>query len=134
MELDRVGNTTFPDIEFSLFVVPYNATVVIATTPEASKIILEWTSNVTNLYQGFLISYVNNKTNETFNVTVNKFVSSYELNNLTGYSHYFINFAVYTLAGIGKWTEVVLETMEDGRWIVVYHRRGGLQQPVVVYV
>ena len=70
-----------------------------------------------NLYQGFLITYLNNKTNETFNATVNTFESSYELHNLTGYSHYIIKFAFYTLAGIGKWTQVVIETEEDGRWI-----------------
>ena len=61
------------------------------------------------------MTYLNNKTNETFNATVNKIASTYELYNLTGYSHYIIRFAAYTLAGIGKWSEVIVMTKEDGR-------------------
>ncbi len=64
---------------------------------------------------------MNNKTNETANFTVSKFKSTYELYNLTGYSHYIVKFAVYTLAGIGKWSEIVVETEEDGRWIAGHY-------------
>ena len=49
-------------------------------------------------------------------MTVNEALSSYELSGLTGYSYYIINFAFYTLAGVGKWTEIVVETVEDGRY------------------
>ena len=48
-------------------------------------------------------------------MTVNQALSSYELSNLTGYSHYIIHFAFYTLAGVGKWSEIVVQTEEDGR-------------------
>ncbi|XP_028403045.1 uncharacterized protein LOC114525810 [Dendronephthya gigantea] len=106
-----------PDMKISnitTYQVPFQATFPNVTSPEASKIILEWNpEEFSHLYQGFLITATNNKTNETTNVTENAMGSPYELNNMTGYSYYIIRFAVYTLAGIGKWSEVVIKTMED---------------------
>ena len=76
---------------------------------------------VTNLYQGFVIVYSTKKTNETFNVTVNSAQSFYELTNLTGFSYYEIRLAIYTLVGLGKWSEpITVLTAEDGLYLACF--------------
>ena len=65
--------------------------------------------------------YSTNRTNETFNVTVNSAQSFYELTNLTGFSYYEIRLAIYTLVGLGKWSEpITVLTAEDGLYLACF--------------
>lgn len=74
--------------------------------------------NIETLYQGFVIKYWSNKTNETLNVTENSHQSFFNITNLTGFTYYEIQFAAYTLVGLGKWSEpLTVLTPEDGMFL-----------------
>ncbi len=53
--------------------------------------------------------------NDTANATVEPWVTEIELTNLMKFTNYSIKFAGLTAKGVGNWSEVMLQTAEDGK-------------------
>ena len=61
--------------------------------------------------------------NDTANTTVEPWKTEVEIANLMKFTNYTIKFAAMTAKGVGNWSEIMVQTDEDGK-IILYDRRG----------
>ena len=88
----------------------------------STSLLISWSAIPQEFIHGVLRAYVIeywlvDHINDSLNATVEPWVTEVELTNLKKFANYSIKFAGITSKGVGNWTEVMLQTAEDGKCI-----------------
>ena len=70
---------------------------------------------VHGVLRGYVIEYwLVHDVNDTTNTTVEPWKTEVQITNLMKFTNYTVRFAAMTAKGIGNWSEIMLQTDEDG--------------------